>query len=311
MIDNLISKKHLKVSTKITISVIVFVLIALSIIFSVSYLNIKKIMREDLQSRLLNIVSIAELQIDAEKHSLLKIPADENTQSYYDIKKVLQDIRDKSTDISYIYTLRENENKEITFIVDAEENPEDVSHLGDVYDDANQFLKDNFLTINKPVVESSFTTDKWGTWISGFAPFYDKNGKREGILGIDISALSVTNNENKLLLSYLALIMISGLLAVIFGIFMGKKVMNSVTALISFLKDNNKCELPISNDEVGDLTKIIKIKLDNVDKIQKDSEESIKDKNERVKQMNDLMVGRELEMIKLKKEIEELKKVNK
>lgn len=310
--ENIKSKKNFSLKNKITLSIVLFVIATLTVVFVVSFLQTTVTARENLRQHLLNEVNIAVLQIDAEKHSLLRISADEDTQAYRDIKIVLQRIRNNSNNIYYIYTLRENENKDISFIVDAEEDSINVSHLGDVYDDANPFLKDNFLTLNKPMVESGFTTDRWGTWMSAYTPFYGKDGKREGVLGIDIKAADILNQEKEKLLLYLLLYVLSGIFSTILGIFLSKNLINSLTYLTNILKNdkNNKSEakINIAKDEIEELGNALKIKLDQDNLSQKEASDSIVEKNKILEKMNELMVGRELEMVKLKKEINELKK---
>ena len=140
-------KKYFSLKTKITLIVIIFTLFILGLIFVISFLNIKKDLREDLKNRLLNMTSIAALQVDGDQHDILKNRTDENTDVYINIKNKLIKIRDAGSDISDVYTLRENENKDIAFIVDAETDPSQISHIGDVYSDANKFLKDNFILV--------------------------------------------------------------------------------------------------------------------------------------------------------------------
>lgn len=310
--ENKKPKKFLSIKTKITFSIVVFVLMTLSIVFSVSYLNTRKSMREDLDLRLLNMVNIAVLHVDVDKHSALKTLPDESTQNYLDVKMALRDVRDHSTDIRYIYTMRENEDKEIYFVVDAEEDPTNISHLGEVYEDPNQFLIDNFSKINKPVAEKEFTSDKWGTWISGYAPFYDKNGNREGVLGIDIKASDIISKQKELFYIYIISFIISGILSIILGLYLSRRLVNSITFLTSILKGHNKDGIigisPIGNDEVGDFTNVLKTTLDQINITQKNTEEKVSDKTKMLEKMNKLMIGRELEMIKLKKEVSELKK---
>jgi len=308
MTENIKPKKYISLKTKITISIVLFVNIVLGIILVTLYLNSLKTIKDDLSLRLINEVNIAVLQIDAEKHSQLKTIADEQTDNYKDIKSVLQKIRNNSTDIYYIYTMRENVKKEMTFVVDAEENPDKVSHIGDVYQDPNQFLINNFLTINKPVVEPGFSTDKSGTWISAYAPFYDKNNKRDGVLGIDIKASEIINNNIKVLIFYILTFLIAGLMSSLLGIYLSGNLIKSVNYLKEILNNNNNKH--IESEELEEFSNDLKIKLSQSNLLQKESEEHILNKNKTLEKMNQLMVGRELEMIKLKKEINELKKVN-
>lgn len=310
--ENIKIKKFIGLKSKITLNIIIYSLVILSIVFTALYINSKRIIREDLNLRLLNEVNIAVLQINAQKHSTLKTVLDEETDAYKDIKLVLQKIRNNSTDIYYIYTLRENENNEIEFIVDAEESEEDISHLSDVYEDAGSFLKDNFLSINSPVVEKDFSTDQWGTWISAFAPFYDEYGNREGVLGIDVQASDVVSKESDLLKLYLLLFILSGLFSAILGFGLSKRLLKSITYLTNIFENNDKNinieSAMVGRDEIGALAVALKKKFSEVEKDKSEADIRYIDKNKTLEKMNELMVGRELEMIKLKKEINELKK---
>lgn len=311
--ENNKNKRYFSIKTKITASIVSFVLILLAVVFYFSYLNVKKIYQEDLNAHLLNMVSIASLQVSGDEHSLLKVPADEQTDPYKNIVKVLKNIKKNSPDIYYLYTMRENDEGEITFIVDPDDSdPSTVSQIGDVYTDASQFLKDNFNKMDKPMIEPSFYSDQWGTWLSGYAPFYNKEGIREGILGIDISASQIINNERNMMFTYLFYYIISGFLSVLFGLYLSKRLTKSILSLTNLVKEsNNDKEMestPIIIDEVEELSNVLKSKLRDVNSSQKMLIKEMEDKTKTLEKVNKLMVGRELEMIKLKKEIIELNK---
>lgn len=302
-------RKYLSVKSRIILSIVLFVLFIFGLIFIFSFINAKKVNRENIKLRLLNMVSIASLQVNTEEHSLLKTRSDEDTLAYKDLKNRLQKIRDISTDIHYIYTMREDVNKSIYFVVDAEEDPVNVSHLGDLYPDASEFLINNFSTIDKPVVEKDFTTDKWGTWMSGYAPFYDKNGKKEGVLGIDIESSSILNEERKMLMYYLLVFSLLGLLSVIVGLVLSRRLTKYISFFIDILKNTNK-DIDISTIEnygFGDLEKKIKTTITQSNMSQKNTESALLEKANSLEKMNKSMIGRELEMIKLKKELIDLK----
>ena len=60
--------------------------------------------RDNVRKRLKDIVGVASLQIDADAHSTLTNPEQENNETYLRIKKSLQDICKVSSDIHFIYT---------------------------------------------------------------------------------------------------------------------------------------------------------------------------------------------------------------
>lgn len=166
---------------------------------SVYYQSAKNQLRADLRNRLLDSVTIGALNVDADSHAQLTDPSQEGNPSYLSIKKDLQDVRDSGTEIEFVYTMRPDAQGNIAFIVDAEESEEDVSHLGDIYGDAGPVLAENFQTMTEPMLEDDFYTDEWGTHLSGYAPFFTSDGKREGILGMDISANTVVALEKQTL----------------------------------------------------------------------------------------------------------------
>jgi len=198
-------------------------ILLVGLITYVYYQNTRTQLRQDIRERLHDVVAIGALQIDAEKHAQLTDPSQEGGETYVELKKTLQGIRDSGTDIEFVYTMRPDAQGNIIFVVDAEESEEDISHLGDIYEEAGlgSVLAENFLTMSVPMVETEIYTDEWGDHLSGYAPFYTADGRREGVLGIDISAKDVTDREQAVLRSALFIFFISSIMAVLIGLLLG------------------------------------------------------------------------------------------
>ncbi|OGT90224.1 MAG: hypothetical protein A2514_13520 [Gammaproteobacteria bacterium RIFOXYD12_FULL_61_37] len=177
-------------------------------------------LRQDAKEKLRDIVAVAALQIDAEAHNGLTKPEQEGNPAYLRIRGVLQKIRDSVAGVRFVYTLVPGPDGTIMFVVDAETNPADVSHLGDIYDDAGPTLVANFAKLDKPLVEQEFYKDKWGTWLTGYAPFHTKDGKRAGVVGIDIAATAIKARERYLILTSLPILAaaVSAILLISWGI---------------------------------------------------------------------------------------------
>ncbi|MES9897774.1 MAG: PAS domain S-box protein [Sedimenticola sp.] len=188
---------------KVFVSFATLVVIASLILTLAFYWNFQNQLRQDVKERLHDVIAIAALQIDATAHNTLKEPKDEGNPTYLRLRRDLQKIRDAATDIRYVYTMRRGANNEIVFVLDAETTPEEIAHLGDIYDDASELLAKNFSTLDRPLVEENFYTDKWGTWLTGYAPFYTSDGQRAGVVGIDIAASNILEKERRLLLTLL------------------------------------------------------------------------------------------------------------
>ncbi|MBI5932228.1 MAG: GAF domain-containing protein [Chloroflexi bacterium] len=211
-----------------------FALLAVLTVGAVSYFayqNTREQLNLDIRARLRDAVSIAALQVDGDLHATISQPEQETTPEYLRLKTSLQNIRDAGTNFRYVYTMRQDENGNVVFIGDAEEDPTLVSHPGDIYDDASDFLKANIATINEAVVEDEMYTDKWGTWLTGYAPIYRSDGTREGILGMDISAANVIAQERRALYRYLVIFGLSAVPIAIVGFLLGMTLASPIAKL--------------------------------------------------------------------------------
>ncbi|MEQ1933135.1 MAG: hypothetical protein ABL962_04560, partial [Fimbriimonadaceae bacterium] len=47
--------------------------------------------------------------------------------------------------------------------------------------------RNDSLTRHVPLVEGEPSNDKWGTFISAYAPFFDSKGRFEGVVGVDLT----------------------------------------------------------------------------------------------------------------------------
>jgi GAF domain-containing protein len=215
------NRAFISLRLKLAASFAVLSIITVGVVSYLAYQNTRDQLQLDIRARLRDAVSIAALQVDGDLHAAMTQPEQEATPEYLQMKTVLQKIRDAGTNYRFVYTMRQDENGNVVFIVDAEENPEDVSHLGDIYDDASDFLKNNIATIREAVVEDEMYTDKWGTWLTGYAPIYRSDGTYEGIIGMDISAEKVVEQERQALIRYLAIFGFSSVPSAIIGFLLG------------------------------------------------------------------------------------------
>jgi len=223
--------RALRLQTKLGIAFSILAVFISALLTFASYLNFRAKAREDIRRRLNDIVGVAVLQINGDEHSTLVNPAQEGSAGYMRIKKVLQNIREKSPDIRFIYTWRQNPNGQIIFVVDAETDPKEISHLGDVYDSGEPALLSKLKTLDGVMVDEKFTTDKWGVWLSGYAPFYRSDGQMEGILGIDIKASKVLAYERRYLWMALKVFSLTVPLTLLLGLWFGRRLAAPIVKL--------------------------------------------------------------------------------
>ena len=167
------------------------------------------------QSKALSIAATAATFIDGDTLQQIGTRQDEGSAAYVKLQQQLRRARDANrradTYVQYVYTLRRApENPALTeFVVDAEENPATVSHVGDVYHQ----LGGKVTPLDEAQADQQFTKDQWGTWLSASVPIRDSQGVVVGALGVDIAALRVKAAERHLVLSAVAALLISLLLA--------------------------------------------------------------------------------------------------
>lgn len=225
------SLRNLRISHYLIVIFLVLSFLINGIITFILYRAASRQVQADISRRLYDIVAVASQQIDGDLHRQLmalsrqKTPAAaQNSRIYLELKQDLQKIRDAASDIHFIYTMRtagafktaasaaDNAaagTAGIMFMVDAESDPGQMAGLGDIYTDASPLLSRSFAGMREPVVEASFYQDHWGTWLSGYAPFYDSKGMRAGVLGVDISAATVAQYQKDILLKSLMIFLVT------------------------------------------------------------------------------------------------------
>lgn len=248
--------RFLSLRLKLALGFALLAISALGLTTFIYYQNTKAMLRQDIRERLRDAVAIGALQVDGDLHAQLTDPAQEGNAAYLELKKTLQGIRDSGTNIEFVYTMRLDAQGNILFVVDAEESEEDISHLGDLYLDAGPVLAANFSAMSRPTLEDDFYTDEWGTHLSGYAPFYTSNGRREGILGMDISANDVIAREQQALWLALRVFFVSIPLVALAGWLLGYILTAPISRLTRAAEDFSSSGLAQrvdihSNDEIA------------------------------------------------------------
>lgn len=105
---------------------------------------------------------------------------------YIALKDQIIRIKKSSPDTRFFYLLKIVDGK-VVFLVDSEiDGSPDNSPPGEVYDEASPLLKSVF--VNKQPATEGPIPDKWGIWISSFAPVYNDSNELVAVIGLDINA---------------------------------------------------------------------------------------------------------------------------
>jgi len=167
--------------------VVLIIATMLIMIYSIS-LESSAAVKGGIQKELRSVASIAATGIDGDAFAHIQ-PGDEETPDFIAVRDYLWRMKQADPDILYIYTMRKSEDS-IQFVVDGEYGyKSDIPKIGERYPNPEPELIAGF---SGSSADNEFTTDQWGTVLSGFSPVRDRAGTVVGIVGIDMDSTVVT-----------------------------------------------------------------------------------------------------------------------
>lgn len=175
------------------------VLGSVALVTFITYIQAQGLARDEIRKRLVTAVRGAAQLINVEQHAKIKVDASGNDLNYISIQQQVREIRNTIPDVRYVYTFRRNAAGEFVFIGDSD-NSSSMAQLGEVYSNSTETMKAAYSATGQALAEQSFSEDKWGEWLSGYAPLVKRDGTLEGIIGIDIAAARVLSMERRYLI---------------------------------------------------------------------------------------------------------------
>jgi hypothetical protein len=145
-----------------------------------------------IRTRLLSSALLVSDTLEAFNFSIhrLRKPQDSNIGEYQDILLLLREIKGRNPDFAYIYLMRKDEDS-VRFVVDSDESSEQAS-IGQRYEETTPALWKGFY---EATAESTIVHDKWGSFLSGYAPVGDSG---DYLIGIDMRETTVENQMSDL-----------------------------------------------------------------------------------------------------------------
>lgn len=179
-----------------------FVIVGLSAGAALLKLSVDRY-ESDYRRELQSLASLSALTVNPQAHEVLKRPGQMTSLLYQQEARKLGEIKSQLKDIRYIYTLAKSESGYI-FVVDPtppgdhdHDGVEDKSFLGDPYPEITSAAKSCFER-GIVTVETEPTQDRWGTFISAYAPIFGSSGKVVGVLGVDRHANDIAEHQRDL-----------------------------------------------------------------------------------------------------------------
>ncbi len=291
------------------------------------YQAVSNLARENLRQDLMCFASIASTFIDVEKHEQILSSEDEDTPLYEEVRQPLKKLVELNPNIDSIYTLRKGPEENIwLFVLDSYDTfdqnqdgiiqpEEERAHVGEEYDvSPYPEMQKAFLG---PAADHEINCDKWGCWLSGYAPIKDASGKAVAVVGVDFSAERVKDIERdfkKGALIYMSLVLIPIFVLLLFVVrfFLGpiKHLEKDVQAFAKDVRHRSKLK---TSDEFDLVVFQFNKMAERIEGIHKELEKEVKEKTKELEEkykelerFHKLLVGRELKMAELKKKIAEL-----
>ncbi|MEI6745522.1 MAG: ATP-binding protein, partial [Methylococcaceae bacterium] len=205
----------------------------------VSSIQFDRFLRDELRLRIGDVATMMAKNIDGDLHAKIQTVEDDKSSAFEKLKNNLWNMREGGTEITNAYTMRKLDNGEFVFIVDG--SAKDQNATGDIYpnESVTETLKNalNATPENDAIyVESETTKDDWGVWLSAFAPIFTSSGKLDGIVGIDVSAKSIRDDQ----IEHLIATFIASLVVILITLPFVFKLMNFIRAINAEIEQANK-----------------------------------------------------------------------
>ena len=248
--------------------VLAFVGISLAVALSFTasqYISAKGRYERDLREKLRIIAELASFSVDGDLHGKLRKQEDEESEPYRQIQRVLRKVRQSDPGIAYVYTMRKNADDSVVFVVDSTEDMAAFSHLGDVYEDVTPGQDKAFLQRSGAILEDDFYSDKWGTFLSAYAPIVTREGAVDGIVGVDISIEEYRAAIGSILTRASILSLFIVIVAVSVAFLLARKIARPIGEIIPVLKEVAAADLSGEvpghllgrKDEIGELARSV------------------------------------------------------
>lgn len=145
-------------------------------------------LKAEVRENLLAIAKSAAGLTDGDALLQITQPAHKHNPTYERVRKPHLALLSANTNIAFIYTMRQVDGN-IHLVTDSKllkpGEEDDTSAVMERYDDGTAMMLRAFAE-RRALVEEEPYTDDWGTFLSGYAPLQDRNGRFIGVVGADI-----------------------------------------------------------------------------------------------------------------------------
>ena len=205
-------------------------------------------LKEAVRMNLVRSAAQAASIIDGDQHRRFLEPSQEHSEQYRQAIAPLKRMLASTDDLAFVYTCVLVDGQ-VRFVLDPtpagdsdRDGVDDKSHIMEPYEDATPAMV-QALRQGKTAVDDKPTADKWGSFISGYAPFFDSQGRMAGIVGVDLRAEGYLNRLARIRAASALSVFVALVLSCIIGIGAGLMRRTVIQAEAKHKMDQSKTEI--------------------------------------------------------------------
>jgi len=256
--------KRISFKIKVLVFLEILVIIINSILGYFIWKELSFLVREISRKKIIALASTTAYFIEGEKHEEIQSEKDQQSNAYREIHEVLKNIMEANPELDDIYTLKQLEDGSWIYVAEGYET-KDLDGDGVIAEDEMAALigepfdaspyPELFNALNNPSADYEMGCDKWGCFLSGYAPIKNKSGQTVAIAAVDIRAQDVIDFEKNTRIAIFAtlgfLFVFLPLVIYLFLAFITKPISEIIKGIKNFGQDLST-RLPIkSEDEFG------------------------------------------------------------
>ena len=158
------------------------------------YVRAAAALHDEVRLNLMHTAASGAAMVNGELHRTFTDPVQEGTPAYEAAVEPLRRIQGSNPEITFIYTYVLTPDGKLRFVLDAAapgdadgDGVDDKAHIMEVYPDTNPAMREPFRS-GRQSADEAIESDKWGAYLSGYAPVHDRDGRVVGAVGVDLRA---------------------------------------------------------------------------------------------------------------------------
>ncbi len=194
-LNSLFGVGNLRLRDKFGLVLFLLTLLCVAVTCVCLYFVMARVALDSLGHQLKDSATLIAAQLDPRELGRIHGPADAETPEYKRLQSFLDKTRKSTLDLANVYIFRLSPDGKPVFVVDeSNSDGKESADIGELIADPDdlwaKILKDSDLR-KRPHADDFVSHDRFGDWISGFAPVKDADGHVDFFVGVDMDAREI------------------------------------------------------------------------------------------------------------------------